>query len=292
MRLKRGSRPPRTNGASMKEVKIKNIAIGNGRPFALIAGPCVIESEEACLKLAAALKEICAELEIGYIFKASFDKANRSSLGSYRGPGIEKGKKILSRIKKDVGVPVATDVHTCEDVEYLAKTLDMIQIPAFLCRQTDLVVSAAKTGKAVNIKKGQFLAPWDVRNIIDKAASCGNKNIIITERGATFGYNNLVVDFKGLPIIRQFGYPVCFDATHSVQLPGGAGTTSGGQKEFVPHLVRAAAAVGVDAFFMEVHDDPDSALSDGPNMVTPAELAVIMGNAKRIDSLVKKHSMI
>lgn len=276
----------------MREVNINGITIGNGHPFALIAGPCVMESEESCLSIAKIVQRICGELEIGYIFKASFDKANRSSIGSFRGPGIDAGIKILKKIKKETGLPVSSDVHSMEDVEALAGVLDVLQIPAFLCRQTDLIMCAAKTGKVVNIKKGQFLAPWDVRNIIDKMTNAGNHNIIITERGSTFGYNNLVVDFKGLPIIRQFGYPVCFDATHSVQLPGGAGTSSGGQREFVAPLVRAAVSVGVDALFMEVHEDPDNALSDGPNMVTPDELNLILTNAKLIDSLVKKKSMI
>ena len=276
----------------MREVQINGITIGNGRPFALIAGPCVIESEEMCVRLASRLKKISAELEIGFIFKASFDKANRSSGSAYRGPGVKKGMQILADIKKEFHLPVTSDVHSVEDVEMLSDLLDIIQIPAFLCRQTDLILAAAKTGKPINIKKGQFLAPWDVRNIIEKMTAAGNHNIIITERGSTFGYNNLVVDFKGLPIMRGFGYPVCFDATHSVQLPGGAGTSSGGQREFVPTLIRAGVAVGIDALFMEVHEDPDNALSDGPNMVTPDELVAILKNAIYIDNLVKGKEML
>jgi 2-dehydro-3-deoxyphosphooctonate aldolase (KDO 8-P synthase) len=276
----------------MHEVILNGITVGNGQPFLLVAGPCVIESEKMCLDIALRVRDICEELEINYIFKASFDKANRSSLNSFRGPGREQGLRILQKIRDQVGVGIQSDVHSIEDINDFSGVLDVMQIPAFLCRQTDLLVAAAETGKVVNIKKGQFLAPWDVRNIIDKITSMGNHNIIITERGTSFGYNNLVVDFKGLPIIRQFGYPVCFDATHSVQLPGGAGTSSGGQREFVPHLVRAAMAVGVDALFMEVHEDPDNALSDGPNMVTPDDLYEILKNAKLLDKLVKKKKMI
>ncbi|MEW6203120.1 MAG: 3-deoxy-8-phosphooctulonate synthase [bacterium] len=276
----------------MREIKINNIRIGNGQPFVLIAGPCVIESEVSCRKLAHKLKSISEEIKIPLIFKASYDKANRSSIKSFRGPGIRSGKKILSRIKKELGVPILSDVHSIDDVKFFEDTLDVLQIPAFLCRQTDLVLAAAKTKRAVNIKKGQFLAPWDVRNVIDKIATTGNHNIMITERGTVFGYNNLVVDFKGVPLMRQFGYPVCFDATHSVQLPGGAGTTSGGQREFVGHLVRAGVATGIDALFLEVHETPDRALSDGPNMITPDELICILKNAKILDDAVKSNSMI
>jgi 2-dehydro-3-deoxyphosphooctonate aldolase (KDO 8-P synthase) len=247
----------------------------------------VIEDEERCFATAVELKRLCRELEIPLIFKASYDKANRSSVHSYRGPGIDVGIKLLRRIKKELGLPVTTDVHTREEIEKAGPALDVIQIPAFLCRQTDLIVAAARTGKPVNIKKGQFLAPWDVRNIIDKCVSAGNRKVIITERGSTFGYNNLVVDFKALPIIRQFGCPVCFDATHSVQLPGGAGTSSGGQREFVEPLIRAAAAVGIDALFIETHDDPDEAMSDGPNMLPTGGLKDILGLAKNLDLLVK-----
>ena len=276
----------------MREVIINGKKVGNGEPFLLVAGPCVIESERMCLDLARRLRDMCEDLDINFLFKASFDKANRSSISSYRGPGRDQALRIFERIREKAGVGLQSDVHSIEDIQDFSDVLDVMQIPAFLCRQTDLVVAAAETGKAVNIKKGQFLAPWDVRNIIDKITSTGNHNIIITERGTSFGYNNLVVDFKGLPIIRQFGYPVCFDATHSVQLPGGAGTSSGGQREFVPPLVRAAMAVGVDALFMEVHEDPDNALSDGPNMVTPDDLYEILKNAKMLDKLVKKKMML
>ena len=276
----------------MREVIINGIKVGNGNPFLLVAGPCVIESESMCLNLAQRIQDICQELDIEFIFKASFDKANRSSIGSFRGPGRKQSRETFEHIRDATGVRLQSDVHSLEDVREFGDVLDVLQIPAFLCRQTDLLIAAAETGKTVNIKKGQFLAPWDIRNIIDKITSTGNNNIIITERGTSFGYNNLVVDFKGLPIIRQFGYPVCFDATHSVQLPGGAGTSSGGQREFVAPLVRAAMAVGVDALFMEVHEDPDNALSDGPNMVTPDELREILKNAKLLDKLVKKKMMI
>jgi 2-dehydro-3-deoxyphosphooctonate aldolase (KDO 8-P synthase) len=267
--------------------EISGIPVGGGSPFVLISGPCVIEDEERCFSTAVELKRLCRELEIPLIFKASYDKANRSSVHSYRGPGIDVGIKLLRRIKKELGLPVTTDVHSPEEIEKAGPALDVIQIPAFLCRQTDLIVAAARTGKPVNIKKGQFLAPWDVRNIIDKCVSAGNRKVIITERGSTFGYNNLVVDFKALPIIRQFGCPVCFDATHSVQLPGGAGTSSGGQREFVEPLIRAAAAVGIDALFIETHDDPDEAMSDGPNMLPTGGLKDILGLAKNLDRLVK-----
>ena len=271
---------------------IDGTAVGNGNPFLLFAGPCVIESEKACVRIARRVKEMCDDLDIKFVFKASFDKANRSSVSSFRGPGKSRGYKILEKVRQDVGVPLLSDVHSPEDVDEFKDLLDVMQIPAFLCRQTDLVIAAAESGRPVNIKKGQFLAPWDVRNIIDKITSAGNRDIIITERGSSFGYNNLVVDFKGVPIIRQFGYPVCFDATHSVQLPGGAGTSSGGQREFVFPLLRAALAVGVDAIFVETHEDPDSALSDGPNMVPVDELYEILKNAKLIDNLVKKKLMV
>lgn len=276
----------------MKEINIDGITIGNGRPFVLIAGPCVIESEAFALRMARRLKELCAALDVPLIFKASYDKANRSSVNSYRGPGIAVGLRVLREVRENIGLPVISDVHSVQEIERLAGTLDVIQIPAFLCRQTDIVLAAAKTGKCVNVKKGQFLAPWDVRNIVDKMLSVGNSNILITERGSMFGYNNLVVDFKGLPIIRAFGYPVCFDATHSVQLPGGAGTSSGGQREFVAHLVRAGVAVGIDALFLEVHENPDEAMSDGPNMVDFTELESILKNAKAIDNLVKRKGML
>lgn len=276
----------------MGEFDIRGIPIGGNNPFVLFAGPCVIEEEESCLGIARELKDICAELDIPLVFKASYDKANRSSISSFRGVGLERGRKLFERIHRELDLPVISDVHTIEEVGEMAPSLDVLQIPAFLCRQTDLIVAAARTGKPVNIKKGQFLAPWDVRNIIDKCVKSGNRKIIITERGSTFGYNNLVVDFKSLPIIRQFGVPVCFDATHSVQLPGGAGTSSGGQREFVAPLVRAGVAVGIDALFIETHDYPDDALSDGANMVPLDKLKNILKNAKSLDRIVKRQAMI
>ncbi|HOC90850.1 MAG TPA: 3-deoxy-8-phosphooctulonate synthase [bacterium] len=271
---------------------ISGIPIGGGAPFVLIAGPCVLESEDSCFSIAKELKSICGEIGVPLVFKVSYDKANRSSGSSFRGLGIKSGKKLFAKVKRELGLPVTTDAHSMEEVDEIAPFIDIIQIPAFLCRQTDLVVGSAKTGKPVNIKKGQFLAPWDVRNIIDKCLGAGNDKIIITERGSTFGYNNLVVDFKSLPIIRRFGYPVCFDATHSVQLPGGAGTSSGGQREFVDPLVRACMAVGVDALFLETHHEPDEALSDGQNMVPLKNLKNLLLHAKALDAMVKKQDMI
>ncbi len=276
----------------MKTFDINGIPIGGGAPFVLFAGPCVIEDEKACMKVAEELRSITAELDIPLVFKSSYDKANRSSINSYRGPGIKKGLKILKKIKEELDTPVLSDVHTAEEAKYAESVLDIMQIPAFLCRQTDLVLAIAETGKTVNIKKGQFLAPWDIRNVIDKVTSTGNRKIVVTERGVTFGYNNLVVDFKSLPIIRQFGYPVCFDATHSVQLPGGAGTSSGGQREFVDTLLRASLAVGVDAVFLETHEYPDNALSDGANMIPIKNLSHILKNAKMIDTFIKENAMI
>jgi 2-dehydro-3-deoxyphosphooctonate aldolase (KDO 8-P synthase) len=272
----------------MFEFDICGIPIGGSNPFVLFAGPCVIEDEDRCFRIALDLKRMCAELEIPLVFKASYDKANRSSINSFRGVGIQRGAALFRRIREEAGLPVISDVHSIEEIGAAAPVLDVIQIPAFLCRQTDLVLAAARTGKPVNVKKGQFLAPWDVRNIIDKCVAAGNRKIIITERGSTFGYNNLVVDFKSLPIMRQFGYPVCFDATHSVQLPGGAGTSSGGQREFVAPLVRASVAVGVDALFIETHNEPDEALSDGPNMVPLDRLKDILRSAKSLDRIVKR----
>lgn len=276
----------------MKTFQIDGITIGGNNPFVLFAGPCVIESEKACLDIAAEVKDMCADIGVPLVFKASYDKANRTSIHSFRGPGVKEGIRILAKIKKKLKIPVMSDVHSIEESKVAAPVLDLIQIPAFLCRQTDLVVEVAKTGRPVNVKKGQFMAPWDIRNVIDKITTTGNRKIIITERGCTFGYNNLVVDFKALPIMRQFGYPVCFDATHSVQLPGGAGTSSGGQREFAEHLLRASLAVGTDAVFIETHEEPDEALSDGPNMIPVKDLKQLLINAKAIDSVVKNNSMI
>ena len=244
--------------------------------FFLIAGPCVIESEEKTLFLASELKKITLELEVPFVFKASFDKANRSSGTSYRGPGMEEGLRVLGRVRREVGVPVLTDLHETFQAQPVAEVVDILQIPAFLCRQTDLVTAVAATGRPVNIKKGQFMAAWDMKNIVEKARSTGNGRVFLTERGTTFGYNNLVVDMRSLPVMRSLGVPVIFDGTHSVQQPGGLGERSGGQREFVPHLCRAATAVGVDGLFLEVHDEPDKALSDGPNMLSLSSLPSLL----------------
>jgi 2-dehydro-3-deoxyphosphooctonate aldolase (KDO 8-P synthase) len=271
-----------------KEINIRSVKIGANNPFVLIAGPCVIESENATLEAASRLKRITADLGIPFIFKSSYDKANRSSLKSYRGPGLKEGLRILGRVADELGVPVLSDVHRFEEIGPAAEVLDVIQIPAFLCRQTDFVMAVAKTGKVVNIKKGQFLAPWDIKNAADKAVSAGNDRIIITERGVSFGYNNLVADMRSLPIMREFGFPVVFDATHSVQLPGAGGSASSGDRKFVPHLTRAAVAAGVDALFMEVHACPDKALCDGPNMLSLDELPALLKQAQEIDRIVKR----
>jgi 2-dehydro-3-deoxyphosphooctonate aldolase (KDO 8-P synthase) len=239
--------------------------VGLDKPIFLISGPCVAESEQMCLDIAGQMKEICAELGIPYIFKASYDKANRTSPASYRGPGLREGLRILKRVKDEVGVPILSDIHEPGQAEPAAAVLDILQIPAFLCRQTDLLVAAARTGRTVNVKKGQFVSPWDMRHVVDKLAGSGCERILLTERGSSFGYQNLVVDYRGLVVMRGFGWPVVMDATHAVQLPGGAGDRSGGDATFIPPLARAAAAVGIDALFCEVHDDPARAKSDGPN---------------------------
>ena len=241
------------------------IKVGPGKPFLLIAGPCVLESEELARHVAGQLKEIAQRLAVSLVFKSSFDKANRTSLDSYRGPGLQEGLKILDAIRQDYQVPVIADVHETYQVAEAAGVLDVLQIPAFLCRQTDLLVAAARTGKAINLKKGQFLSPWDMTNAVNKIRAAGNNNVMLCERGFSLGYNNLVVDMRSLPVMRSLGCPVVFDATHSVQLPGGAGSSSGGQREFIPVLSRAAVAAGVDGIFMEVHPEPDKALCDGPN---------------------------
>lgn len=264
------------------KVKInETVSIGGG-PFVLIAGPCVIESESVTFEIASALKKMTSDLGIPFVFKASYDKANRTSITSYRGPGPEVGLEILSDIRSRLSVPVISDIHSVAEVERAARVLDILQIPAFLCRQTDLLIAAARTGKPLNIKKGQFLAPWDMKHVIDKVRSAGNDRIMLTERGAMFGYNNLVTDFRGIRIMQDFGCPVIFDATHSVQLPGGAGGSSSGQREFAPVLARAALAVGADAIFMEVHPDPDNALSDGPNSIKLDAMSAILGDLLRI----------
>ncbi len=268
-------------------VKCSNFEIANNKNFVLIAGPCQLESEPHAVKISTELKKITTELGINLIYKTSFDKANRTSLKGKRGLGLEKSLPIFDKIRKEVGVPVLTDVHTIEQCSQVASHVDILQIPAFLCRQTDLLIAAAKTGKIVNVKKGQFLAPWDMANVIKKIEDSGNKNILITERGASFGYNTLVSDMRALPIMSKFGFPIVFDATHSVQQPGGMGEKSGGQREFVPYLARAAIAVGVGAIFMETHEDPDNAPSDGPNMVPLNEVKTLLKKLIEIDKIVK-----
>jgi 2-dehydro-3-deoxyphosphooctonate aldolase (KDO 8-P synthase) len=269
-------------------VHIDNLSIGQGMPLAIIAGPCVIETPETTFEIAATLKRLTDQLGLPLIFKASFDKANRTSIDAYRGPGLEKGLQILARIKAELGIPLLSDIHDIRQVEPAAEVLDVLQIPAFLCRQTDFILEAARTGKVLNIKKGQFLAPWDVANIVEKIASTGNRQILLTERGAMFGYNNLVVDMRAIPIMRATGYPVVFDATHSVQLPGGAGKSSGGQRQYAPVLARAAVAAGADAIFMEVHPDPDRALCDGPNSLPTADLEPLLAQLKAIHQAVSQ----
>jgi 2-dehydro-3-deoxyphosphooctonate aldolase (KDO 8-P synthase) len=273
------------------EVKIGDFVVGGG-DLVMIAGPCVIESAELTLTIARTLKDYAAQLALPLIFKASFDKANRTSLTSFRGPGLARGLEILARVKDEVGLPVVSDVHQVAEVEPAARVLDVLQIPAFLCRQTDLVVAAAATGKAVNIKKGQFMAPWDLGPVVDKAFSTGNRKVLLTERGATFGYNNLVVDFRSLPILRRLGCPVVLDVTHSVQLPGGQRECSGGQREFILPLARAGVAVGVDALFMEVHPDPEHALCDGPNSLPLAEVLPLWRHLKALHRLVREQEKI
>jgi 2-dehydro-3-deoxyphosphooctonate aldolase (KDO 8-P synthase) len=272
----------------MKQIILDGMVIGGGAPFILIAGPCVIEDEETTRETASFLKEITGRLKLPFIFKSSYDKANRTSINSFRGPGMAKGLRILSGIKRDFGIKILSDVHRFEEIEPASEVLDVMQVPAFLCRQTDFVIEVAKKARVVNIKKGQFLAPWDVKNIILKASSTGNENIMVTERGATFGYNNLVVDYRSLPVMRDMGYPVIFDATHSVQLPGGMGTASGGQNDMVPHLARAAVAVGVDGIFLEVHRNPEVAKCDGPNSVRLDLLHDLLSTLMEIDGIVKK----
>jgi len=273
--------------AEQRHVKIGSIDIANDRPFVLIAGPCSIESRAHALEMAGALKEMTAKLGIGLIYKSSFDKANRSSANTARGIGMELGLQILSDVREATGLPVLTDVHEPEQCAVVAQVCDVLQIPAFLCRQTDLLLAAGRTGKAVNVKKGQFLAPWDMKNVVEKVASTGNHNVLQCERGASFGYNTLVSDMRGLPIMVKHGYPVVFDATHSVQQPGGQGATSGGQREFVPTLARAAIAVGVAAVFMETHQDPDQAPSDGPNMVRLKDMPELLETLAAFDKLAK-----
>jgi 2-dehydro-3-deoxyphosphooctonate aldolase (KDO 8-P synthase) len=271
----------------VKEITIGNVKIGGNRPLVLIAGPCVMENEAATLHCAERLMTISNGVSIPLIFKASYDKANRTSVTSYRGPGLKEGLRIMAKVKEALGVPVLSDIHSIEQIAPAAEVLDVLQIPAFLCRQTDLVVAAAKSGRVINIKKGQFLAPWDMENVVGKALSAGNERVILTERGVSFGYNNLVSDMRSLPILRKTGFPVVFDATHSVQLPGGQGGTSGGQREFVEYLGRAAVATGIDGIFMEVHENPEKALCDGPNSIRLDELPALLKKLKAIDAIVK-----
>lgn len=273
----------------MNQVKVGNFTIGGSAPLALLAGPCVLESLERSLLIGRTVKEICGRLGINYVFKASFDKANRSSFHSFRGPGLTKGIAWLKTIKEELGVPIVTDIHESYQAAPAAEVADILQIPAFLCRQTDLLHAAAQTGRVVNVKKGQFLAPDDMRNVVDKLHESGCDQLMLTERGASFGYHNLVVDMRSLPIMRSFGYPVVFDGTHSVQLPGGNGTSSSGNREYVEYLVRAAVGVGIDALFLEVHDNPEEALSDGANMVYLDKLEDLLKEALAIHEIVQQH---
>ena len=270
-----------------KTVKCGKLNISNSNSFTLIAGPCQLENEKHALDMASKLKDMTQKLNIGLIYKTSYDKANRTSLKGERGAGLKKSLPVFDKIRKELDIPVLTDIHTVEQCETVYKHVDVLQIPAFLCRQTDLLVAAAKTGKIINVKKGQFLAPWDMKNVVKKIEDSGNKNILITERGASFGYNTLVSDMRALPIMAKIGYPVVFDATHSVQQPGGMGDKSGGQREFVEYLARAAIAVGVGAVFMETHQDPDNAPSDGPNMVPLSQMPSLLKKLVEIDKLIK-----
>ena len=273
-----------------REIQVGALRLGGGNPLFLIAGPCVIESQAHARMIAERVAKIAADAGVPYIFKASYDKANRSSIQSYRGPGLREGLRILSKIKADVGVPILTDIHEACQAAPAAEVADVLQIPAFLARQTDLLIAAAKTGRVLNIKKGQFLSPWDMGNVVEKVTSAGNHNIILTERGASFGYNNLVVDMRTFPIMKKFGYPVVYDVTHSVQLPGGQGHASGGQPEFIEPLARGGVAAGVDGIFLETHDNPAVALSDGPNALPLGELAGLLARLKELSAVVRRWS--
>ena len=274
----------------MKNIKVNcgNIEISNNNKIFIIAGPCQLETEQHAMDMAGKIKEITSKFNMGFVYKTSFDKANRTSLKGQRGMGLEQSLPIFDKIKKELDVPILTDIHNAEQCAVVAPHVDVLQIPAFLCRQTDLLIAAAKTGKIINVKKGQFLAPWDMVNVTKKIADSGNDNILVTERGASFGYNTLVSDMRSLPIMAKDGYPVIFDATHSVQQPGGLGETSGGQREFVEYLARAAVAVGVAGVFIETHQDPDNAPSDGPNMVPLDKLEKLLSQLFEIDNLIKK----
>jgi 2-dehydro-3-deoxyphosphooctonate aldolase (KDO 8-P synthase) len=275
--------------SSTRHVEAGPVTFGNDLPFVLIAGPCQIESRGHAMEVAGELASICRTAGVPLVFKSSYDKANRTSLGGARGVGMDKGLAILAEIRETLGCPVLTDIHSIEQVKPAAEAVDILQIPAFLCRQTDLLLAAGETGRAVNVKKGQFLAPWDMRNVAAKVASTGNERILLTERGASFGYNTLVTDFRALPIMAETGYPVVFDATHSVQQPGGQGGSSGGERRFAPVLARAALAVGCASIFMECHPDPDRAPSDGPNMIPLAAMPAVVGEMLAIDRLMKGH---
>jgi len=271
-----------------REFAVGEVFVGGNRPFVLVAGPCVIESEEHCQFMAKEIQTIAWRCQVPFIFKASFDKANRTSLDSFRGPGLQEGLRILKSIREELAVPILTDIHEVNQIEALAAVADCIQIPAFLCRQTDLLVTAARSGRAVNVKKGQFLAPWDIEPVVKKLERSGCQQILLTERGISFGYNNLVVDVRSFPVMRGFGYPVLFDVTHSLQLPGGLGIASGGQSQYIDVLARAAVAAGIDGLFMEVHDNPAKALSDGPNSLPLERLERLLKELKQIDGIVKE----
>ena len=273
-------------------MKLTHFEAGNDRPIFLIAGTCVVESEAMAVDTAGTLKELCDRLDVPFIYKSSFDKANRSSAGSFRGPGMEEGLRILGEVRAQVGVPVLTDVHEDTPMDEVAAVVDVLQTPAFLCRQTNFILRVAAAGKPVNIKKGQFLSPWEMQNVVEKAKSTGNEDIMVCERGFSFGYNNLVSDMRSLAVMRGTGCPVVFDATHSVQLPGGRGTASGGQREFIPVLARAATAVGIAGLFMETHPNPDEALSDGPNAMPLAHMAALLETLVAIDRNVKQHGYL
>jgi len=271
-----------------RTVTVGSLRLGGGRPFVFIGGPCVIEGREHALRHAGALRAVAERVGVPLVYKSSFDKANRTSGASYRGPGLDEGLEILAAVKRDVGVPVTTDIHEVLQIGAVSEVADMLQTPAFLCRQTDFLVAVARAGKPVNVKKGQFLAPWDMELVLEKLASTGNRDLMVTERGVSFGYNNLVADMRSLAVMAQFGYPVVYDAGHSVQLPGGQGSASGGQRQFIRPLARAAVAVGIDALFLEVHEDPDRALSDGPNSYRLDEVEALLRELKRIDAVTKE----
>src|SRR5271156_1931184 len=275
---------------SAHEISLGALRLGGGNPLFLIAGPCVIESEAHALGMAERIAKVAADAGVPYIFKASYDKANRSSIKAFRGPGLAEGLRILAKIKSDLRLPILTDIHDASQASPAAEVADILQIPAFLARQTDLLLAAAKTGRIINLKKAQFLSPWDMGNVAEKVASSGNQNIILTERGASFGYNNLVVDMRTFPVLQKFGYPVVYDVTHSVQLPGGQGDASGGQPEFIETLARAGVAAGVDGLFLETHDNPEAALSDGPNALPLAQLPQLLRRVKELSSLVRRWS--